>query len=100
MSLLHEPGAALAAHVLHARPEVEVGGFFFCPKFRQSPFECAASISESVQSRFEQSGLELPRMAGAHPVRHSLATQLVWKRRPINGVADLLGHRSIDATAI
>jgi site-specific recombinase XerD len=33
-------------------------------------------------------------------LRHSLATQLVRCRRPINEVADLLGHRSIDTTAI
>jgi site-specific recombinase XerD len=33
-------------------------------------------------------------------LRHSLATQLVQQRRPINEVADLLGHRSIDTTAI
>ena len=37
---------------------------------------------------------------GAHLLRHSLATQLVSQRRPINEVADLLGHRSIDTTAI
>jgi site-specific recombinase XerD len=37
---------------------------------------------------------------GAHLIRHSLATQLVNRRRPINEVADLLGHRSIDTTAI
>jgi site-specific recombinase XerD len=42
----------------------------------------------------------LPRSAGAHLVRHSLATQLVAQRRPINEVADLLGHLSIDTTAI
>ena len=38
--------------------------------------------------------------AGAHLVRHSLATELVSQRRPINEVADLLGHRSMDTTAI
>ncbi len=36
----------------------------------------------------------------AHLLRHGLATQLVRRRRPINEVADLLGHRSIDTTAI
>ncbi|MER9301004.1 tyrosine-type recombinase/integrase [Mesorhizobium sp. M0621] len=33
-------------------------------------------------------------------MRHSLATQLVKQRRPINEVADLLGHRSINTTAL
>jgi len=48
----------------------------------------------------ERAGIKLSRVAGAHLVRHSLATQLVKQRRPINEVADLLGHRSIDTTAI
>ncbi|WP_234782007.1 tyrosine-type recombinase/integrase [Sinorhizobium saheli] len=38
--------------------------------------------------------------AGAHLLRHSLATRLVGQRRPINEVADLLGHRSINTTAL
>jgi site-specific recombinase XerD len=48
----------------------------------------------------ERVGIELPSAAGAHLLRHSLATQLVRQRRPINEVADLLGHRSINTTAI
>ncbi|WP_348626600.1 tyrosine-type recombinase/integrase [Mesorhizobium sp. L2C085B000] len=40
------------------------------------------------------------RVAGAHLLRHSLATQLVRQRTPINEVADLLGHRSINTTAL
>jgi site-specific recombinase XerD len=48
----------------------------------------------------KRSGIEVPRGTGAHLVRHSLATELVSQRRPINEVADLLGHRSIDTTAI
>ena len=66
-------------------------------KFR---FKCAASISRIVRSRSEQAGIELPSTVDAHLLRHSLATQLVRRRRPINEVADLLGHRSIDTTAI
>jgi site-specific recombinase XerD len=48
----------------------------------------------------EQSGVEISGAAGAHLLRHGLATQLVRQQRPINEVADLLGHRSIDTTAI
>lgn len=53
-----------------------------------------------VRSRLEQSGVKLVGPAGAHLLRHSLATQLVRQRRPINEIADLLGHQSIDTTAI
>jgi site-specific recombinase XerD len=33
-------------------------------------------------------------------LRHSLATRLVNRGVPIKQIADLLGHRSIDTTAI
>jgi integrase/recombinase XerD len=97
--LLNEAGAALANYILHARPKVGSRVFLsFAPPPR--PFKVAASISRIVRSRLEQAGIELPGAAGAHLLRHSLATQLVRRRRPINKVADLLGHRSIDTTAI
>jgi site-specific recombinase XerD len=46
-----------------------------------------------------QCGLPASR-GGAHLLRHSLATRLVQQARPIKEVADLLGHRTIDTTAI
>jgi integrase/recombinase XerD len=98
--LLQEAGEALAQYVLHARPKTDNQRVFlsYVPPVR--PFTFSSSISRIVRSRLKRGGIELPRVAGAHLVRHSLATQLVCKRRPINEVADLLGHRSIDTTAI
>jgi integrase/recombinase XerD len=98
--LLEEAGAALADYVLHARPKTTSPQVFlsYAPPVR--PFKCPASISRIVRARLERSGIGLPGVVGAHLLRHSLATQLVRQRRPINEVADLLGHRSIDTTAI
>lgn len=98
--LLQEAGEALAKYVLHARPKIDSHRVFLSPVAPIGPFKFSASISRIVRSRLEHCGIELPRAAGAHLVRHSLATQLVRQRRPINEVADLLGHRSIDTTAI
>ena len=53
-----------------------------------------------MRTALERVGIALPPAIGAHLIRHSLATQLVRQRRPINEVADLLGHQSIDTTAI
>ncbi|MER8805186.1 tyrosine-type recombinase/integrase [Mesorhizobium sp. M0998] len=58
------------------------------------------ACSRIVRKRLRHGGVELGRVAGAHLLRHSLATQLVRQRRPINEVADLLGHRSINTTAL
>ena len=98
--LLQEAGAALADYVLHARPRNGSPRVFLqhVPPIR--PIDGSIVISRIVRSALKRGGLDLPRVAGAHLVRHSLATQLVRQRRPINEVADLLGHRSIDTTAI
>jgi site-specific recombinase XerD len=98
--LLQEAGAALAEYVLHARPRIDSQRVFLSYVPPIGPFTTSGAISRIVRSRLERGGIELPRVAGAHLVRHSLATQLVSQRRPINEVADLLGHRSIDTTAI
>jgi site-specific recombinase XerD len=98
--LLHEAGAALADYVLHARPKTSSSQVFLSYAPPPRPFKYPTSISRIVRSRLERSGVELSGAAGAHLLRHSLATQLVRQRRPINEVADLLGHRSIDTTAI
>ena len=98
--LLDEAGAALADYVLHGRPKIDNSRVFLSCAPPPRPFKCPASISRIVRSRLERSGVKLSGAAGAHLLRHGLATQLVRQRRPINEVADLLGHRSIDTTAI
>jgi site-specific recombinase XerD len=98
--LLHEAGAALAKYVLHARPNVANPRVFLTCVPPVRPFATSSAISRIVRHRLEQSGLKLPGPTGAHLLRHSLATELVRRQLPINEVADLLGHQSIDTTAI
>lgn len=98
--LLQEAGAALADYIMNARPKISSQRVFLSHVPPVRPFDISATISRIVRSRLEQSGLKLTVSAGAHLLRHSLATQLVSQQRPINEIADLLGHRSIDTTAI
>lgn len=97
--LLNEAGAALAEYVLHARPvTTDRRVFLSCvPPVRS--FCHSSNISRIVRFRLERAGVCIQR-GGAHLLRHSLATRLVEKRRPIKEVADLLGHRSIDTTSL
>jgi site-specific recombinase XerD len=37
---------------------------------------------------------------GAHAIRHAFATRLMEQAVPIKTIADLLGHKCIDTTAI
>lgn len=98
--LIDEAGAALADYILRARPRVDNPYVFLSLAPPVGPFKFAASISRMVRKRLQCGGVELGRVAGAHLLRHSLATHLVERRTPINEVADLLGHRSIDTTAL
>jgi integrase/recombinase XerD len=98
--LLEETGVALADYILRARPKVDSPHLFLSFIAPVGPFRFAAPVSRIVRKRLGQCGIELGRVGGAHLLRHSLATQLVERRRPINEVADLLGHRSINTTAL
>ena len=98
--LLEETGAALAEYILRARPKIDSPYLLLSFAPPVGPFKNASPISRIVRKRLRHGGIELGRAGGAHLLRHSLATQLVGQRRPINEVADLLGHRSINTTAL
>ncbi len=97
--LLEEAGAALAKYVLHARPPTPERRVFLSHVTPVRPFAYSSTVSQIVRTRLARAGVAGQR-GGAHLLRHSLATRLVEQRRPIKEVADLLGHRSIDTTAI
>ena len=98
--LTQEAGKALADYVLRARPDCSSRRVFLVHLPPVRPIDGSSAISRIVRSALERAGIALDGPAGAHLIRHSLATRLVSRRRPINEVADLLGHHSIDTTAI
>jgi integrase/recombinase XerD len=98
--LMQEAGEALADYVLHARPDCGSRRVFLVHLPPVRPIDTSAIVSRIVRSALRQANVSLDGPVGAHLIRHSLATRLVSQRTPINEVADLLGHRSIDTTAI
>lgn len=98
--LLGEAGSALADYVLHGRPKGAVGGEIFLRAVPPvGPLSCPGSVAAIVRRCLARCGIR-PKRAGAHLLRHSLATRMVQQNRPVKEVADLLGHQSIDTTAI
>lgn len=97
--LLEETGAALVDYILHGRPRITDRRVFLSHVTPVRPFSFSGTVSRIVRTRLQRAGIPIQR-GGAHLLRHSLATRLVEQRRPIKEVADLLGHRSIDTTAI
>ncbi len=87
---------ALADYLRHERPTSDSDYVFLRhppPHLRLGPF----AISTLVTSRMKRCGLP-PR--GPHALRHTFATRLLRAGESMKTIADLLGHRSLDAVAI
>ena len=99
LPLLAEVGTALADYVLHGRPAVEIPQVFLRHGPRPGPMVTPNTIIWIVRRHLHRAGIRVSR-GGAHMLRHSLATRMVNAGVPIKSVADVLGHASIDTTAI
>lgn len=100
LPLPHEVGAALSDYVLHGRPQSSSPAVML----RHAAPRCAlahpAAVSRIVARCIDRAGIVPPGHPGVHLLRHSLATRMVNAGVPIKQIADVLGHRSIDTTAI
>lgn len=99
MPLPQEVGAALADYLLHGRPAVDVPQVFLRHRAPVGPFETTGGIGAIIDKHLSRSGIAAP-SRGSHLLRHSLATRMVNVGVPIKTIADVLGHSSIDTTAI
>jgi len=97
--LLGEAGYALAEYVLHGRPRVPAPQVFLSHGPPVRPLGGSGTVAGIVRRRLAQCDLR-PSRVGAHLLRHTLATHMVRQGLSMKEVADLLGHRSIDTTAI
>jgi integrase/recombinase XerD len=98
--LMQEAGEALADYILRARRDCDSRRVFLMYRPPVRPIDASTIISRIVGSALRRADVSPGGPVGAHLIRHSLATRLVSQRTPINEVADLLGHRSMDTTAI
>lgn len=94
-----ELGAALADYILHGRPVIDVPQVFLRHKAPLGAMVTGTSVAAIVALHLRRAGLT-PATRGARLLRHSLATRMVNVGVPIKTIADVLGHASIDTTAI
>jgi len=86
---------SLAEYLRHERPTCDCDHIFVRhnrPYLRLAP----GAISDVVGARMARCGV--PR--SAHTFRHAFATRLLRAGQPAKAIADLLGHRSLDAVAV
>jgi integrase/recombinase XerD len=92
-------GAAIANYLLHGRPRLSFPQVFLRHRAPLGPITSTHGIGDIVDRHLSRSGIQSS-CRGAHLLRHSLATRMVNQAVPIKEIADVLGHLSIDTTAI
>jgi integrase/recombinase XerD len=94
-----EVGAAIARYLIHGRPHVGMREVFLRHFTPVGPITSTHGIGDIIKKHLRKAGIQASNH-GAHLLRHSLATRMVNQAVPIKQIADMLGHTSIDTTAI
>ncbi len=92
-------GGAIATYLRQSRPPTSVRHVFVRHFFPLGAPLRSANVTAAVQHGIHRSGLVVL-SRGAHTLRHTAATEMVRGGVSLKAVADVLGHRSIDTTAI
>jgi len=100
LPLPREAGRAIVAYLRHQRPTTDQRRVFakqVGPR-RGEPISSHA-VTLVVVRALRRAGVEPP-IAGAYVFRHTVASRLVRRGTSLKEIADFLGHRSLDTTAI
>lgn len=100
LPLPREVGAALADYVLHGRPRFTDPHVILRHAAPIGPLGSPSAVGRIISRPLRRMCVAIPGRPGVHLLRHSLATRMVNAGVPIKQIADLLGHRSINTTAI
>jgi site-specific recombinase XerD len=92
-------GEALSDYILHERLPINIPQVFVRAIAPYGPIAHSHGISQLVSRHLKRLQIPAPKY-GAHLLRHSLATHMINHGTSVKGVADMLGHMSINTTAI
>lgn len=100
LPLPREVGHAIVEYLRDERPETLERRVFVRHdgSHRGAPIS-AGTVTEAVVRALRRGRIEAP-IAGAYVLRHTVATRLVRQGTSLKEVADFLGHRDLDTTAI
>ena len=98
LPLPHDVGLALVAYVLDDRPQTDERRVFLTHCGARAL--CARAIRDVVRAALRRADIEGLASMGSHILRHTLATRMIRGGASIVEIADVLGHRSLDTTAI
>ena len=99
LPLRQEVGEALVSYLQGGRPITTHREFFLRHAPSVCPLETPSAITKIVKRLLVKAGIER-RSSGAHLLRHTAATRMVNQGATFKDVADVLGHQSLQTTAI
>jgi len=99
LPLPRDVGTAIVEYLRKGRPPSpgrHIFGRYYPPRDKPAGRD---ALRTDIYRAFQRAGLSKP-FKGTRVLRHTTATHLIQKGVTLKGIADILGHRSIDTTAI
>jgi site-specific recombinase XerD len=92
-------GHAMAQYIRRDRPRCDCRALFIRDRAPVTGLNKATAVSKIVFCALKRAGVKAAR-AGAHLLRHSLATDMLSRGASLDEIGEILRHRSADTTAI
>jgi site-specific recombinase XerD len=100
LPLPQEVGQALIEYLRHGRPNgVSHREIFLTLDAPYSPFSDSSAVGRVARREMRRANIA-GRSGGAHLFRHTAATQVVRRGASFKDIADVLGHQSLQTTAL
>jgi site-specific recombinase XerD len=100
LPLPQDVGQALIDYLQHARPSTAHRTIFLSFHAPFQPLQTPTAITHIVHRCLANAGISVSKGYAAHLFRHAAATQMVRGGASFKQVADVLGHHSLQTTAI
>src|SRR6516225_3417840 len=100
LPLTQEVGQAIVAYLKKGRPRTNADTLFVSARAPIRPFTSYCAVSSIVDRHLRRAGVVRPSRGAAHLLRHSLATSMLRQGVPLEDIAAILRHRSMETTQI
>ncbi|WP_067474316.1 site-specific integrase [Nocardia amamiensis] len=102
LPLLKDVGWAVIDYIRHGRPDCEHPQVFVRHTAPIGPFSDQDHLHQILvkHARAAHVRVSEKRRHGMHSLRHSLATRLMEAGTPVEQIADVLGHQSVESTGV
>jgi integrase/recombinase XerD len=100
LPISQEVGDALVSYLQAGRPQTDSDRMFACCRAPFRPFASHAAVSVIVARAMRRAGVTPSGRGAAHLLRHSVATALLRQAAPLQEIAVILRHSSIQTTQI